>query len=93
MIVHVVMWKFEKGKEAEAEKFLEGLRGLKNVIPQIVDAEAGKNVNGGEFDAVLVSKFDSFADLEIYKNHPEHVKVSALCKKIRTERQAVDFEI
>ena len=54
----------------------------------------GKNVNPkNEFGAVLVSKFNSAADLEIYKNHPEHIKVSALCKEIRTDRQAVDFEI
>ena len=30
--------------------------------------------------------------LEKYKNNPEHVKVSALCKQIRIDRQAIDYE-
>lgn len=94
MIVHVVMWKFKTGEEKRADAFLAGLESLKNIIPQIVEMQIGKNVNPkNEFDAVLVSKFKSFSDLEIYKNHPEHKKVSALCKEIRTDRQAVDFEI
>ncbi|MDY4187207.1 MAG: Dabb family protein [Candidatus Borkfalkiaceae bacterium] len=94
MLVHVVMWKFKKGEEEKTDVFLAGLKSLKGIIPQIVDMEVGKNVNPkNEFGAVLVSKFNSAADLEIYKNHPEHIKVSALCKEIRTDRQAVDFEI
>ena len=31
-------------------------------------------------------------NLEKYKNNPEHVKVSALCKQIRIDRQAIDYE-
>ena len=94
MLVHVVMWKFKKGEEEKTDAFLAGLKSLKGIIPQIVDMEVGKNVNPkNEFGAVLVSKFNSAVDLEIYKNHPEHIKVSALCKEIRTDRQAVDFEI
>ena len=31
-------------------------------------------------------------DLEKYKTNPEHVKVSTLCKKIRIDRQAIDYE-
>ena len=28
-----------------------------------------------------------------YKNNPEHVKVSELCKSIRIDRQAIDYQI
>lgn len=93
MITHIVMWKFKDGEEEKVNEFLNGLKGLKNVIPQIVDMEVGKNVNDkNDFDAALVLKVRTLADLEIYKNHPEHLKVSALCKQIRTDRKAVDFE-
>ena len=44
MIKHVVMWKFRPGTEAEQARFLEGLRGLYGVIPQIREQELG----GGE---------------------------------------------
>ena len=47
----------------------------------------------GNYDAVLISDFDSLADLETYKKDPRHVAVSALCKAIRTDRVAVDWEV
>ena len=33
------------------------------------------------------------ADLEAYKKDPRHVKVSSLCKAIREDRVAVDYEV
>ena len=93
MIKHIVMWKFQPGKDAEVRAFLEGLRELYGVIPQIREQEVGMNCAPGNYDAVLVSAFDSLEDLEIYKNDPRHQKVSALCKAIRTDRVAVDYEV
>lgn len=93
MIKHIVMWKFQPGKETEVNDFLEGLRGLYGVIPQIREQEVGVNCLPGNYDAVLVSAFDSREDLEAYKNDPRHQKVSALCKAIRTDRVAVDYEV
>ena len=74
MIKHIVMWKFQPGKDAEVQ-------------------EVGVNCAPGNYDAVLVSAFDSLEDLEAYKNDPRHQKVSALCKAIRTDRVAVDCEV
>ena len=93
MIKHVVMWKFRPGTEAEQAQFLDGLRALQGVIPQLVSCEVGWNVNGGEYDAALISEFRSLEDLEAYKNDPRHQAVSALCKSIREARAAVDYEI
>ena len=36
MIKHIVMWKFQPGTEAEQRQFLDGLRDLYGVIPQIL---------------------------------------------------------
>ena len=93
MIRHVVMWKFNPGTREEMEKFLAGLRGLYGVIPQIRAQQVGVNCVEGNYDAVLISDFDSLADLETYKKDPRHVAVSALCKAIRTDRVAVDWEV
>jgi hypothetical protein len=41
---------------------------------------------------VLVSEFESLEALDQYKNDPRHKAVSALCKSIRTDRVAVDYE-
>ena len=93
MLKHIVMWKFKPGTEAEQEKFLTGLRGLYGVIPQIREQEVGVNPGPGNYDAVLVSVFASMEDLEAYKADSRHVAVSSLCKAIRTDRVAVDYEV
>ena len=93
MIQHIVMWKFKPGTESEQKKFLDGLRGLHGVIPQIRTQVVGENVVPGNYDAALVSTFDSLEDLETYKTDPRHVEVSSLCKAIRTSRVAVDMEV
>ena len=50
------------------------------------------NVGEGTYDAVLVSESESLEALDTYKNDPRHKAVSALCKPIRTDRVAVDYE-
>jgi quinol monooxygenase YgiN len=93
MIRHIVMWKFRPGTQAEQARFLEGLRGLQGVIPQLLRSEVAVNVGEGNYDAVLVSEFEDLAALETYKNDPRHQAVSALCKSIREDRVAVDYEM
>lgn len=92
MIRHIVMWKFRPGTDVEQAQFLEGLRGLQGVIPQLLKFEVAVNVGEGNYDAVLVSEFESLEALEAYKNDPRHKAVSALCKSIREDRVAVDYE-
>lgn len=92
MIRHIVMWKFRPGTEAEQAQFLNGLRGLQGVIPQLLRSEVAVNVGKGNYDAVLVSEFESLEALDAYKNDPRHKAVSALCKSIREDRVAVDYE-
>jgi hypothetical protein len=92
MIRHIVMWKFRPGTEAEQDQFLDGLRGLQGVIPQLLRSEVAKNVGADNYDAVLVSDFASLEDLAVYKADPRHQAVSALCKSIRVDRVAVDYE-
>ena len=92
MIRHIVMWKFLPGTEVEQEQFLTGLRNLQGVIPQLLRSEVAVNVGEGNYDAVLVSEFESLEALDTYKNDPWHKAVSALCKSIREDRVAVDYE-
>lgn len=52
-----------------------------------------RNVGEGNYDAALISDFDSLEDLARYKADPRHQAVSALCKSIRESRAAVDYEL
>ena len=92
MTRHIVMWKFRPGTETEQQQFLDGLRSLQGMIPQLLRSEVAVNVGEGNYDAVLVSEFRDLEALEAYKNDPRHKAVSALCKSIRTDRVAVDYE-
>ena len=93
MIRHVVMWKFRAGEEEKMQEFLSRLQALDGVIPEILRSEVGVNVKDGNYDACLIADFESLETLETYKNDPRHVEVSRLCKSIREDRVAVDFEI
>lgn len=93
MVKHVVMWKFAPGTQAQAKEFLDKLAGLYGQIEVLRSAEVAANDAGGnDCDAVLIATFDSYADLNAYKTDPRHVAVSELCKSIRLERHAVDYE-
>ncbi len=93
MIKHIVMWKFKEGEEKNMQIFLQKLNDLKSKISEVKSIETGVNINPkNEYDAVLISEFETMEDLEKYKNNPEHLKVSALCKTIRLKRQAIDYE-
>ncbi len=87
------MWKFKKDEKENMKKFIKGLNNLKLIIPEIKYMETGININpNNQYDAILISEFETMEDLEKYKNHPEHLKVSSLCKEIREDRQAIDYE-
>ena len=94
MIRHVIMWKFRAGEEENMHKFLDGLKALDGVIPEIRRMEVGVNIlEKNNYDACLIADFDDFEALDRYKKVPRHVAVSTLCKSIREARGAVDFEI
>lgn len=94
MIRHIVMWKFKEGEEENMNRFLDGLKNLNGVIPEIKYMEVAKNVNPkNDYDAILISDFETMEDLETYKNDPRHVEVSNLCKSIRVSRASIDYEI
>lgn len=92
------MWKLKPEAEGltakeNAQWMKEHLEGLMGVVPELLSCEVGINVVDGNYDACLVSTFASLEDLAAYKVHPEHVKISLYCKKIRESRVACDWEI
>lgn len=98
MIKHIVLWKFldqAEGhtKEENMDIVRDKLTALLPVIPSIRSFEIGKDILHSEmsYDMALIMTFDSMEDLEAYKIHPEHQKVSAYVKKVRSGRVSTDF--
>lgn len=98
MLKHIVMWKFKDQAEGKTraencayiKKMLEA---LPPIIPCIKSMELGINAYPGEMasDMALTVTFGTAEDLETYKNHPEHVKVSEYVAKVRASRTVVDY--
>lgn len=99
MINHVVLFKLKafdtvQEKQQALDQFKAKLLALKNHIPELKYIEVGKHntIDSPSYDLCLISHFDSVADLDIYRIHPEHVKVTDFVKQITVDRAAVDYE-
>ena len=65
------------------------------MIPELSKIEVVLNIPGvsdQNFDLMLIAEFENLQDLDVYINHPEHVKVGSFLSKVRTDRAAIDFE-
>ena len=89
MIRHVVTWKLKK----ENKEIKNRLCSLVGKIEEIKFLEVGINENGGEYEVILITSFESFDDLKTYDTHPEHQKVRDFVKSVVVDRVAVDYEI
>jgi Stress responsive A/B Barrel Domain len=100
MVKHIVMLRLKEyeNKTQKLENALalkKALEGLKIHIDEIRSIEVGLNFNEkpNAFDLVMTATFDSEVDLEIYRMHPEHKKVTVFLKLVTDESAVVDFEI
>lgn len=97
MIRHIVLWKLAEEADGRSKAdnlkiMKEQLEDLVDLIPELISAEVGFNVNGEEYDAALTCTFASMEDLKTYDSHPEHMKVREFISKVRLSRVAVDYE-
>ena len=100
MIKHVVLFKlaaFAEGnsKHENALYLKDKLENLESLIPELSKIEVVLNIPGvsdQNFDLMLIAEFENLQDLDVYINHPEHVKVGSFLSKVRTDRSAIDFE-
>ncbi len=99
MINHVVLFKLkefenEDQKAVVRSKIKKALLALVDSIPEIKYMQVGENhkLQSAAFDLCLISHFESFHDLEVYRVHPEHVKVIDLVRTNTVDRSVVDFE-
>ncbi len=101
MVKHIVFFRLQDEAEGHsklenAQIIKEGLENLVNLVPVLRKAEVGINIPNAtktDYDLCLYCEFDSFADVEAYQVHPEHVKVATYIGKVRSGRAAVDYEV
>ena len=93
MIKHIVMWDLKDENKLENAKKLK--ISLENLKEEINEIKVGININNSDasMDVVLYSVFNTLEDLDIYQNHPKHLKVKEFVKNISTNRKVIDFEV
>ncbi|MFV3013391.1 Dabb family protein [Clostridium botulinum] len=99
MIKHIVMWKLKefaegKSKLENANIIKINLEDLKHRIDEVKLIEVGVNINNSQqaYDVVLYSEFKNLEDLNLYQNHPDHVKVREFINKVKEDRIVTDYE-
>ncbi len=97
MIRHIIMWKFVDefegmNKEEIMNELTERFVQLKKTIPEIKYMSVEKDVLRSErsFDMIYITEFDSLETLEVYRVHPEHVKVAEFIGKVRCAQAITD---
>ncbi len=98
MLKHIVVFKMKesadgKGKRENTltlKKMLEDLNKIKGVRQFEVGLPMTANA---DWDIALYSAFDNAGDLEVYRKHPDHLKVVDFLGKACATRQVVDYEV
>lgn len=98
MFKHVVMWKVNENTSSNtiletAETVKSSLERLPSLIPQIKSYEIGLNLQDSDrsYDVILISEFSDQKDFEIYRSHPEHIKVVETIRELTVKARFVDF--
>ena len=94
------MWKLAESYEGMnkneiMDEIEKRLGALTSVIPQIKGMKFERDILRSErsFDMLYLVEFDSLEDLEIYRVHPEHVKVAGFIASVRVAQTVTDTEI
>ncbi|SHF86562.1 Stress responsive A/B Barrel Domain [Mariniphaga anaerophila] len=97
MVNHIVLFKLKEYPAAEKKAIIaelkEMLEGLQGKIAELKFIEVGANyeVEAKSYDIALVTHFESIEGLDVYRVHPEHLKVTERMKQVVSERAAVDY--
>ncbi len=96
MLRHIVLMRLdaetEEARQARSARLSAALAALPDVIPEIRSLTVNANVlsRPGNWDLALTVDVDDAADLDVYREHPEHRKVLALIEEVVADRSAVD---
>ena len=98
MIKHIVFWKVSDPAASQAvyEKLDQMVARLKTIIPEIAEARVGCNYRPDDqfpvYTVCLDSVFKSKADLAVYADHPEHIKLRDYMNSVTGDRTVFDYE-
>ena len=97
MLKHIVMMNFEDRDDLEStsKTTKKMLLDLQNSISTLKSMEVGLNFSTREtaFDLILISDFENEDGLNVYRDHPAHIKVLDYLKTVVSKTAVVDYYI
>ena len=97
MLKHIVMMNFEDRDDLEStsKTTKKMLLDLQNSISTLKSMEVGLNFSTREtaFDLILISDFENEDGLNVYRDHPTHIKVLEYLKTVVSKTAVVDYYI
>ena len=100
MVKHIVMLKLGETEDRidkleNALKLKKAIEDLNFKIDEVKYMEVGLNYNEKPtaFDLVLTTTFDNAEALDVYRKHPEHIKVLDFLNEVTDKTAVVDYEI
>jgi hypothetical protein len=97
MLKHIVMMRLKSAeneiKQKQMNKLKSMLEELKNSIDVLDFIEVGLNFSTRQtaFDLVLVTHFKGETELDLYRDHPDHLKVLDYIREVVSETAVVDY--
>ncbi len=98
MFNHIVLFKLKDFQDDQLKagaraQIVNALEGLKDKIDALKYIEVGSNfeLNAASFDISLVTRFESYEEFLVYRDHPEHQKVVVLVRENTVDRSVVDY--
>ncbi len=95
MLRHIVMMKFNDKEPIDKVSYeiKEMLTSLVNKIDSLKSMEVGLNISTkpSAHHLVLIADFDDEKGLNIYREHPEHVKILDRMKMVVEKTAVVDY--
>jgi hypothetical protein len=99
MVKHIVCFKLkdhaEGATKAENARMLKArIEAMRGAIPGMLELEVGLNFEPSDaaYDLVLFATFASRAALDAYQQHPAHLAVVDVLRRVRDQRIVVDWE-
>jgi hypothetical protein len=99
MIRHIVFWKYGDNFSSDenmknAMKIKQSLEALKDIVPGAVKIHVivdPLSTGSGDADVILDSLFESEEALNVYQNHPEHLKAGSFIRSVMKDRKCIDY--
>ena len=99
MIKHVIFLKFFENADGDSKaknlhKASQILKNLKEEISVLRTLSVGINQleSTRAFDMCLIAEFDDWKALDVYSNHPAHLKAVEYLNKVREVSHSCDYE-